>query len=70
MSIDAAEAKLHKGIVDLHARWAATRLLWRDAVAEQFENKFLGDLDKDLRTALAAMDHLRAAVSQARNECS
>ena len=70
MSIDVAQAKLQRGIRDLRARWGETRFLWRDAVAQEFEQNYLQDLEKDLRSTLAALDHLRAAVSQARSDCS
>jgi uncharacterized membrane protein YgaE (UPF0421/DUF939 family) len=70
MSLDAAEAKLHRAMHDLHLRWEATRLLWRDSVAEQFDQKVLNELEKDVRTTLAAMEHLRTIIDQVRNDCS
>ena len=70
MSVDAAQARLQHGMRDLHARWDATRSLWRDAVADEFEQAFMEDLYKDLRATLAALDHLRSALSQARHDCS
>jgi hypothetical protein len=70
MSVDAAQAKLQHEIRELRARWEQTRLLWRDAVAQEFEENILRDLENDLRATLAAMDHLRTVVRQARSDCS
>ena len=69
MSVDAAQAKLNRGLQDLHAQWALVRSLWRDPVAEQFEQDFIVDLEKEVRVALAAMDQLRTTLRQARQDC-
>jgi hypothetical protein len=69
MSVDAAQAKLNHGLKGLRGQWALVRSLWRDPVAEQFEREFIADLEADLRITLAAMDQLRTALSQARNDC-
>ena len=70
MSIDAAQAKLTRGLKDLRAQWSMARDVWRDPVADAFEEAVLLSLEHDLRATLAAMDHLRGALSQAKHDCS
>jgi hypothetical protein len=69
MSVDVAQAKINKGIKDLRAQWAMVRSLWRDPVAQDFEDTFVMDLEKDVRATLAAMDHIKASVGAARRDC-
>jgi hypothetical protein len=69
MSVDVAQAKINKGIKDLRAQWGMVRSLWRDPVAQDFEDTFVLDLEKDVRATLAAMDHIKASVAAARRDC-
>ncbi|MBI5723119.1 MAG: hypothetical protein HZA50_04110 [Planctomycetes bacterium] len=69
MSVDSAQAKLHRGLRDLMAIWYETAEAWRDPRAEEFVRVYLQELEKDLRVTLSAMDQLKTVIGQARNDC-
>jgi hypothetical protein len=54
---------------DLRERWHATRMDWGDEQARRFEERFIMNLDADLRIAISAMDDMAALLSQIRQEC-
>jgi hypothetical protein len=42
---------------------------WGDEQARRFEERFIMNLDADLRIAISAMDDMAALLSQIRQEC-
>lgn len=69
MGLYEGRGQLVKSMKGLMLRWNETRNSWDDAQSEHFEEKFIQPLEQDLRTALAAMDHIAALVQQARRDC-
>lgn len=69
MGLYEGRGNLTKGMSELMARWLDTKGEWHDAVAQQFEEKYIMTLEHDLRSALAAMDHAAGLLARARSEC-
>ncbi len=69
MSLQAGQASLNKAAKVLFARWYETRASWRDQVAQEFEDRYITPLMRDLKTAQEAMDHMGAILTQVRNDC-
>jgi len=69
VSLQAGQASLNKASKVLFARWNETRTLWRDEVAQEFEDRYIAPLMRDLRAAQEAMDHMAAVLTQVRHDC-
>lgn len=69
MGVYEARGQLGKSLKQIHSLWSRTRTEWDDANARNFEERFLVPLEKDLRSAVAAMDHMATILSQARRDC-
>jgi len=60
---------LSRAMKDLTIRWGEVRATWHDAVAKDFEEKFLAQLERELRTATATMDAMAQVLHQAKSDC-
>jgi hypothetical protein len=69
MGLFEGRGNLGKQMKDLRERWHATRMDWDDEQARRFEERFIMNLDADLRTAISAMDDMAALLGQIRQEC-
>jgi hypothetical protein len=69
MGVHEAQGQLGKGIKDLLARWADTKMDWDDANSRDFEKNFLAPLEQDLKGAIGAMDVMGQLLHQARRDC-
>ncbi|MGA2581673.1 MAG: hypothetical protein ABSG31_00235 [Tepidisphaeraceae bacterium] len=69
MGMHEGRARLGKSMRQLMARWAATRMQWNDANAENFETQHLAPLEADLRLALTAMDQMSQILQQIKKDC-
>lgn len=69
MSVMSGRAKLKEAAKELFARWNQTRSIWRDEVAQQFEEDVLDPLVTHLRGAESAMDHMETVMNQLRRDC-
>jgi hypothetical protein len=69
MSLQAGQASLNKASKMLFARWGETRSLWRDEVAQEFEDRYITPLMRDLRVSQEAMDHMAAVLTKVRHDC-
>ncbi len=69
MGVYEGRGGLTKATRELMLRWQETRSSWSDAVAEQFEKKYLESLEKDVKSAVGAMDQMAALLSRIRNDC-
>jgi hypothetical protein len=68
-SIDAGQTKLAKSLKSLLEVWQTTQEHWNDAVRVEFEERYLLELTKRVRSTLAAMDRLQEALHRAQSEC-
>lgn len=70
MGVYEGRGALSRGMKDLMNRWLEARSSWDDANSERFEEKYLKSLDRDMRTAVSAMDTMAVLIAQARHDCS
>ena len=69
MGMHEGRGMLAKGMKELTHRWLEAKGDWRDAVAEQFEKRYMETIERDLKVAIAAMDHVGGMLHKIRNEC-
>jgi hypothetical protein len=70
MGVQEGHGVLTKAMHDLLAQWQELRTTWDDAVAREFEEKYLVPLQKDLRTAAGAMDQMAVLMHKIHNDCA
>jgi hypothetical protein len=70
MSLTAASVELTDGIKTLGEIWDATRAVWTDGVAQDFEQRFWQPLDAQTRDAINAIDRLTVLIAQVRRDCT
>lgn len=69
MGVYEGRGSLTKAMKELTNRWQDARGDWRDAVAAEFEDKYIEPLERDLKNALGAMDHVGVLLQKIRHEC-
>ena len=70
MSLNASSVELTDGLKTLGEIWDATRAVWTDGVAQEFENRFWLPLVGQTDDAVNAMDRLSALIAQVRRDCT
>ena len=69
MGVYEGRGTLNKSMKELNARWLEARGDWRDAVAAEFEDKYILPLERDLKNAVGAMDHIGTLLQRIRHDC-
>jgi hypothetical protein len=69
MGVHEGRGLLAKGFKELMLRWHETKGSWDDAVSDQFEKTYLEPLERDLKSAGAAMDQMNILLYRIRQEC-
>ncbi|MEM1026794.1 MAG: hypothetical protein AAGJ38_01790 [Planctomycetota bacterium] len=69
MSLAMASGQLSDARKTLLARWECMRRTWNDDVSQRFEDRFIVQLDRDLRDAAQAMATMDGRLRQIRREC-
>ena len=69
MGVYEGRGQLARAMKDLMIRWGETKIAWKDSVSQEFEERFLAPLERDLRTATSAMDTAAQALNQVRQDC-
>jgi len=69
MGVHEGRGQLHKALKELMLRWRETKLAWNDVMAERFEKETLAPMESDMKTAVAAMDHMANVLHQVRRDC-
>lgn len=54
---------------ELTAKWRETRESWKDAKSEEFEHKYIDELQTSVDTALIVIEQLDKVISKIRREC-
>ncbi|REK11189.1 MAG: hypothetical protein DWQ37_14755 [Planctomycetota bacterium] len=62
-------ARLHKSWQKLRAHWEQTKLEWRDTVAQDFERRYLNEIEPELKTTLERMRILADVLATAHRDC-
>ena len=63
-------AKLHKSWKKLRERWEDTKPHWNDAVSQDFEKKYIGEIEPQIMATLDRMRTLAATLSNAEQICN
>lgn len=69
MSASGSKAMLLDSTRQLQARWAETRVKWRDAKAAEFEEQYLAGLNADVHHALRVIDELDKLLQKIHADC-
>ena len=69
MGVHESRGNLAKAFKELMLHWAETREGWADVRSEDFEKRYLRELESCLRSAGTAMDQVSIVISQARRDC-
>ena len=69
MGVYEGRGQLARAIKDLMIRWGETKLVWKDAVSQEFEEKVLAPLERDVVTATSAMNTAAQTLIQVRQDC-
>lgn len=70
MGLYEGRGQLAKSMKQLLVQWTELRSSWDDPQARLIESEHLHPLELDLRTALAAMDHMAGLLQQIKRDCS
>jgi len=54
---------------DISLRWAETKNHWRDAKSEEFERKFMVELDANVNRAVTILEKLEELLKKVRSDC-
>lgn len=69
MGVYEGRGQLTKSLKELMARWATTKGVWQDQMAENFEKTHLIPLEMDVRNTVGAMDHMAVLLGQVKRDC-
>lgn len=70
MSLDTGRTQLNTSYKDLVALYEQAKLYWNDAVRREFDERYWGDLEPRILSALAAIDRLSTSISDVKRDCS
>ncbi len=63
-------ASLRKALSTLRVRWEDAKSSWNDSVRVQFEENYLGPLEKQCQSAAEQIDHLAHVLTEIHRQCS
>jgi hypothetical protein len=54
---------------DILLRWAETREHWRDARSQEFDRRFMAELDASVNRTVLILDKLDEVLKKVRSDC-
>lgn len=69
MSVGANGKALAAATKELSRKWRETREWWHDRKSEEFEQRYLAELDASVDRVTPVFDQLDKVLNRARNEC-
>ena len=69
MSLNASRGRLAALTKNLAGKWYDTKDKWRDAKAQEFEQKYINDLTDNVSSALAVIEKLDETLTKIRKDC-
>lgn len=54
---------------DILLRWQETKNFWRDAKSEEFERRFMAELDASVNRTVLIVDKLDELLKKVRSDC-
>lgn len=69
MGVYEGRGQLAKAMKNLMLRWAETKSSWDDTASKHFEERYIQNLEMDLKNAAGAMDHMAVVLTAVRRDC-
>jgi hypothetical protein len=69
MGVHEGRGQLGKSMKDLNRKWLETKGSWDDGTSDAFEKRHVQPIERDMRTAIAAMDQIAIHLANARRDC-
>jgi formate-dependent phosphoribosylglycinamide formyltransferase (GAR transformylase) len=69
MSLSGSKNRLVAITKELSNRWDETKNYWRDAKAQEFEQRYMAELFVNVDKTIAVMDKLNEMATKVRNDC-
>lgn len=54
---------------DIMLRWSETKNYWRDARSEEFDRRFMAELDASVNRTVLIVDKLEELLKKVRSDC-
>ena len=70
MSLNATSVELTDGLKTLSEVWEATRAVWTDGVAQEFESRYWRPLEGQTQDAVSAIERVAVLLAQVKRECT
>ncbi len=69
MGVHEGRGQLSKSFKELTRRWVETKSSWDDGTSDKFEKRHVLPIERDMRSAVSAMDSLAIVLSNAHRDC-
>ena len=69
MNISSNGKALASATKELFIKWEETKNSWRDAKSQEFEQRFLVELQASVDRAITVFDDLSKVIGKVRNDC-
>jgi len=69
MSLSGSKGRLTGVTRELGLKWEETRATWRDQKAQEFEQRWLGELTVEMGKTVAAIEKLDELMRKIRSDC-
>ncbi len=69
MSLNASATELNAALKSLRELWEGVRDVWRDKVADDFEETVWKPLEAQVNAAVQSMDRLTPILAKAQRDC-
>jgi formate-dependent phosphoribosylglycinamide formyltransferase (GAR transformylase) len=69
MSLSGSKNRLVAITKELSNRWDETKNYWRDAKAQEFEQRYMAELFANVDKTITVMEKLNELVTKVRNDC-
>jgi len=69
MSLSGSKNRLVAITKELSNRWDETKNYWRDAKAQEFEQRYIAELFANVDKTITVMDKLNELMTKVRNDC-
>lgn len=69
MNVTASKGRLVGLTREISVQWEETRHHWRDAKSEEFDHRFMSELDQQVNRAVAVVSQLDELLRKVRSDC-
>ena len=69
MSFQSSRQEILHGAKTIKNEWKSVRENWQDKKAEEFERTYIARLEREVKTALAAMDEIDELFKEIQKDC-